>query len=81
MFLTPRRKKIEADGAQESRPASSSTIFFINLAQKGFGATASTTWILATNRTAWQKYCLVHIPSMSATGSDSYFHRLLNFSF
>jgi hypothetical protein len=36
MFLTPRRKKIEADGAQESRPASSSTIFFTNLAQKGF---------------------------------------------
>jgi hypothetical protein len=82
MFLTPRRKKIEADGAQESRPASSSTIFFTNLAQKGFGGTASTTtWILATDRTAWQKYCLVHIPSMSATGSDSYFHRILSFSF
>lgn len=82
MFLTPRRKKIEADGAQESRPASSSTIFFTNLAQNGFGATASTTtWILATDRTAWQKYCLLHIPSMSATDSDSYFHRILNFSF
>jgi hypothetical protein len=33
-FLTPRRKKIEADGTQESRPASSSIIFFTNLAKR-----------------------------------------------
>jgi hypothetical protein len=50
MFLTPHRKKIEADGEQESRATSSSAIFSTNLGQKGLKATdLMTAWILPSN--------------------------------
>lgn len=82
VFLTPCRRKTEANRMQDSHSTSPSTVFSTNLGRKGLERTDLTTaWIVATYWTSWQKHCMAHMASVRATCSHVYVLGISNSNF